>query len=105
LIPPRQNETQLFRYSLLTYCGSETFALPSRYSRPANSPQRNGPEGHHDILIIPVRDDVPYDAAKAEIITYIETPGNEDLSIGEIARKLRLDLDIVIDVFEERGLL
>jgi hypothetical protein len=58
------------------------------------------------VIVVDVRD-VPYDEAKQEIVNYItklQKEGVSDLSIGEIAMDLELDLDIVIEVFEERGL-
>lgn len=58
-------------------------------------------------IIIPVRD-LAYNEAKREIEAYVDklqSDGDTELSIGEIARHLRLDLDIVIDVFEEHGIL
>lgn len=73
-------------------------------------PHGIGPNPIEDLcraIIIPVRE-LPYDNAKREIEAYIDNlqnSGNVELSIGEIARHLKLDLDIVIDVFEERGLL
>lgn len=80
---------------------SETMAVPTPKS-PTDTNECKEPD---EILVISVRDDVPYDDAKAEIIEYIERTSDENLSIGEIARKLRLDLNAVIEVFEERGLL
>jgi len=60
-----------------------------------------------EIVIIPIRD-VPYLDARREIIDYIEKlqrVGETDFSAGEIARILRLDLDIVLDVLDDLNLL
>ena len=99
----KQNGTQSFSVGPPEYHGSVTPAPTSKYTPHTKPTKPTEGEEPDDILIILVRDDVPYSDAKAEIIKYIETSGNEDLPIGEVARNLRLDLDIVIDVFEERG--
>jgi len=60
-----------------------------------------------EIVVIPIRD-VPSSDARREIIDYIEKlqrDGEKDFSAGEIARILRLDLDIVLDVLDECKLL
>jgi len=90
------------------FMGSRTGTrITSLQKRPTPHPLTNPDE--YEILVTPLRDDISYDDAKNEIREYIEKTvektGDEDLSIGEIARLLRLDLNAVIDVFEERGLI
>jgi hypothetical protein len=71
-----------------------------------NYPSIDQFEDDDSIVVIPLRD-VPFDDAKREINDYInqlQQEGVAELSIGEVARTLELDLDIVIEVFEERDL-
>jgi len=94
----QQNKRSIFQAAL------------TRMSSSFIDPHGIGPNPIEDLcraIIIPVRE-LPYDNAKREIEEYIDelqNGGNVELSIGEMARHLKLDLDIVIDVFEERGLL
>ncbi|MDH7597515.1 MAG: hypothetical protein QHG98_07260 [Methanothrix sp.] len=60
---------------------------------------------HDDTTAIVVRD-VPVQVARWEINRYIDQQlkaGTRTVSAGEIACELALDLDVVLNVMEERG--
>jgi len=86
-----------------SFMGIQTGTRTTYQERP--HPPHTTPE-EYEILVTPLRDDISYDNAKKEIREYIvERVDGEDLSIGAIARELRLDLNAVIEVFEELGLI
>lgn len=60
-----------------------------------------------NVTVIPVRE-VPDSVARKEINRHIDqllAEGKRKISAGEIACNLELDLNIVLEILEERGLL
>ena len=55
-----------------------------------------------EIVIVPLRE-LPRDYAKKEIIDYIQNVGGRKVYISELAEKLRLDIELIIDIMDELG--
>ena len=53
-----------------------------------------------EIVIVPLRE-LSYKDAKREIVKYIGSVGNRKVYISEIAEKLRLDIELIMQIFEE----
>lgn len=53
-----------------------------------------------EIVIVPLRD-LPHEDAKNEISNYVQLAGGRKVYISELAEKLRLDIELIIDIMEE----
>lgn len=67
--------------------------LPTRKLRPIQT---------DEIVIVPLRE-LPRDYAKKEIIDYIRNVGGRKVYISELAEKLRLDIELIMDIMDELG--
>lgn len=64
------------------------------FSRPIKS------EETEDIIIVPIRE-IPHEYAKIEISKYIQQAGGRKVYISELAEKLRLDIEQIMEIMEE----
>ncbi|MDO9517590.1 MAG: hypothetical protein Q7J10_06005 [Methanosarcinaceae archaeon] len=53
-----------------------------------------------EIVIVPLRD-LPHEEAKNEISKYVQLDGGRKVYISELAEKLRLDIELIMDIMEE----
>ena len=53
-----------------------------------------------EIVIVSLRD-LPYEDAKNEISKYVQLAGGRKVYISELAEKLRLDIELIMDIMEE----
>ena len=53
-----------------------------------------------EIVIVPLRD-LSHEDAKNEISNYVQLAGGRKVYISELAEKLRLDIELIMDIMEE----
>lgn len=53
-----------------------------------------------EIEIVPIRE-IPHEYAKLEITRYIQHAGGRKVYISELAKELRLDIELIIEILEE----
>ncbi len=54
-----------------------------------------------EIIIVPIRE-LPREYAKIEISRYIQQAGGRKVYISELAEELRLDIELIIEIMEEK---
>jgi len=56
-----------------------------------------------DEIVIDSLRELPHDYAKKEIMDYIQNVGRRKVYISELAEKLRLDIELIMDIMDELG--
>lgn len=64
------------------------------------STKRPRPIQTDEIVIVPLRE-LPRDYAKMEIARYIQQAGGRKVYISELAEKLRLDIELIMEIMDE----
>lgn len=77
--------------TVFQHCGLTASANPLR---PITSDESE------EIIIVSLRD-LPYEDAKNEISKYVQLAGGRKVYISELAEKLRLDIELIMDIMEE----
>ncbi len=70
--------------------------VPSLMTTPDRTPSIETDE----IEIVPLRE-IPYEYAKSEIIRYIQAAGGRKVYISELAKELRLDIELIMEILQE----
>ena len=80
----------------------EVAAVPQLYGLTgnANPPRPITSDESEEIVIVPLRE-LPRESAKIEISKYIQLAGGRKVYISELAEKLRLDIELIMEIMEE----
>ncbi len=76
--------------------GSQLYGLTAS----ANSPRPITSNESEEIVIVPLRE-LPREYAKMEISEYIQKAGGRKVYISELAEKLMLDIELIMEIMEE----